>query len=183
MYMYPCGGGCRAEAGWYNAGYIFPAAFQSRVNFRSSVQLDQLVPLAPCPPPLPPFPPLQLVAPAPPLPPCSAPESGPPSAPLTTSTGPLLRDWQPQRGSGAAAVSCGHTCGRSPSRPNILQLYTLRLYTLRLYVQFDSVPVICDFSRCCAVCGSQHGPRIHVSRSTPYGLRVSCTVSESNECD
>lgn len=54
MYMYPCGGGCRAEAGWYNAGYIFPAAFQSRVNFRSSVQLDQLVPLAPCPPPLPP---------------------------------------------------------------------------------------------------------------------------------
>lgn len=56
MYMYPCGGGCRAEAGWYNAGYIFPAAFQSRVNFRSSVQLDQLVPLAPCPPPPPPLP-------------------------------------------------------------------------------------------------------------------------------
>lgn len=34
---------CRAEAGWYNAGYIFPEGFASRVNFRSSVQLDQLV--------------------------------------------------------------------------------------------------------------------------------------------
>ena len=33
----------RAENGWYNAGYIFPDGFASRVNFRSSVQLDQLV--------------------------------------------------------------------------------------------------------------------------------------------
>ncbi len=33
----------RPEAGWYNAGYIFPDNFKSRVNFRSSVQLDQLV--------------------------------------------------------------------------------------------------------------------------------------------
>lgn len=33
----------RAEPGWFNAGYIFPDSFASRVNFRSSVQLDQLV--------------------------------------------------------------------------------------------------------------------------------------------
>ena len=33
---------CRAEEGWYNLGYIFPVGFQSHVNFRSSVALDQL---------------------------------------------------------------------------------------------------------------------------------------------
>lgn len=33
---------CRAEEGWYNHGYIFPDGFQSKVNFRSSVVLDQL---------------------------------------------------------------------------------------------------------------------------------------------
>lgn len=32
----------RAEAGWYNSGYIFPEGFTSRVSFRSSVVLDQL---------------------------------------------------------------------------------------------------------------------------------------------
>lgn len=32
----------RAEEGWYNHGYIFPEGFQSKVNFRSSVVLDQL---------------------------------------------------------------------------------------------------------------------------------------------
>lgn len=33
---------CRVEPGWYNAGYIFPPGFKSRVNFRSSLELDQL---------------------------------------------------------------------------------------------------------------------------------------------
>ncbi|CAL8465948.1 g5484 [Coccomyxa elongata] len=35
-------GNLRAEAGWYNSGYIFPEGFTSRVSFRSSVVLDQL---------------------------------------------------------------------------------------------------------------------------------------------
>ncbi len=33
---------CRADAGWFNSGYIFPEGFASRVNFRSSVLLDAL---------------------------------------------------------------------------------------------------------------------------------------------
>ena len=33
---------CRPDSGWYNSGYIFPEGFKSRVNFRSSVELDQL---------------------------------------------------------------------------------------------------------------------------------------------
>ena len=33
---------CRAADGWYNQGYIFPEGFESRVNFRSSIELDQL---------------------------------------------------------------------------------------------------------------------------------------------
>ena len=33
---------CRAEAGWFNSGYIFLEGFTSRVNFRSSVVLDAL---------------------------------------------------------------------------------------------------------------------------------------------
>ena len=28
----------RAAEGWYNAGYIFPLGFQSRVHFRSSAR-------------------------------------------------------------------------------------------------------------------------------------------------
>lgn len=32
----------RLETGWHNQGYIFPDGFKSRVNFRSSVELDQL---------------------------------------------------------------------------------------------------------------------------------------------
>ena len=33
---------CRADAGWYNSGYIFPEGFKSRTLFRSSVAIDQL---------------------------------------------------------------------------------------------------------------------------------------------
>lgn len=33
---------CRAEEGWFNHGYIFPDGFHSKVNFRSSLVLDQL---------------------------------------------------------------------------------------------------------------------------------------------
>ncbi len=162
VYVFPVG-----EGAGRRRGGTTPATSSPPPSSPASTSAPQCSWTSWCPPsPLPP----------PPLPPSS--ESGSPSAPLTTSTGPLLRDWQPQRGSGAAAVSCGHTCGRSPSRPNILQLYILRLY-----VRFDSVPVTCDFSECCAVGGSKRGPRIHVSRSTPYGLRVSCTVSESIGCD
>ncbi|KAK9839324.1 hypothetical protein WJX81_008143 [Elliptochloris bilobata] len=35
-------GQLRAVAGWYNAGYIFPLGFKSRVHFRSSVVLDAI---------------------------------------------------------------------------------------------------------------------------------------------
>ncbi|KAK9807622.1 hypothetical protein WJX72_004551 [[Myrmecia] bisecta] len=35
-------GKLRAEKGWYNAGYIFPEGFKSRINFRSSVDIDQI---------------------------------------------------------------------------------------------------------------------------------------------
>jgi len=35
-------GQLRAEKGWYNAGYIFPAGFKSRTLFRSSVAIDSL---------------------------------------------------------------------------------------------------------------------------------------------
>ena len=33
---------CRADKGWFNAGYIFPEGFLSRVHFRSSVALEAL---------------------------------------------------------------------------------------------------------------------------------------------
>lgn len=33
---------CRASKDWFNAGYIFPDGFVSRVNFRSSVSLGAL---------------------------------------------------------------------------------------------------------------------------------------------
>jgi F/Y-rich N-terminus len=32
----------RAEPGWFNSGYIFPAGYVSRVKFRSSVAVDQM---------------------------------------------------------------------------------------------------------------------------------------------